>query len=237
MLITRICDTEHSPWPFSKHSASNRRPEIPRMSDRYDLPLPVQPGWQGQYSYLPQHDGGIFSRSVGDDCHATEDPRRPLLTGEGGQAGLDPRVKKEQVSSAGLRRTGDSFGSRNVKHPSSGQEGQPISAEKTGTFGRGDSSASADPFPRSLGPNHFRTVLSTHGAADPASIEYERDLKDDAVGEEGDFEGDDDEAVGGDAESTGRPQTMAERLAARRKMKRFRYCLCVNQTKMHNRMN
>lgn len=226
MLITRICDTEHSPWPFRKHSASTRRPESPRMSDRYDLPLPVQPDWQGQYSYLPQHDSDIFSRPFGDNRNAAEDPRRPQLTGEGVQAGLNPRVKKEQDSSEGLRCTGDPLGARNVKHPSP-EEGQSIFAEKTVGFGRGDSSASTDPFPRSSGPNHFRTVLSTDEALETGPGRYEQDVKDLVTGEEGDFEVDDDEPIGGDGESTGRPQTMAERLAARRKMKRFRYCLSV----------
>ncbi|POR39574.1 Homeobox-leucine zipper protein HDG11 [Tolypocladium paradoxum] len=221
MLITRICDTERSPWPFRKHSASTHRPESPRMSDRYDLPFPVQPDWQGQYSYLPQHDSDIFSRPFGDNSNAAEEFRRPQLTAEGGQAGLDPHVKKEQASPEGLRCAGDPLGPRNVKHPSPGED-ESIFAEKRGGFGRGHSSASTEPFPRSSGPNHFRTVLSIDGASEPGPSRYERDVKELMTGEEGDFEGDDDEAIGGEGESTGRPQTMAERLAARRKMKRFR---------------
>ncbi|PNY27369.1 Homeobox-leucine zipper protein HDG11 [Tolypocladium capitatum] len=221
MLTTLICDTEHSPWPFRKYSASSRRPESPRMSDRYDLPLPVQPDWQGQYSYLPQHDSDIFSRSFGDSRNAPEDPRRPHLTGEGAPPGPDPHVKKEQGSPEGLRCAADSLGPRSVRHPSPGED-QSIIADTAAGFGRGDSSASADPFPRSSGPNHFRTVLSTDETSGPGPTRYERDVKDFVTGEEADFEGDDDEAIGGEGESAGRPQTMAERLAARRKMKRFR---------------
>ena len=136
MLITRICDTEHSHWPFSKHSASNRRPESPRMSDRNDLPLPVQPDWQGQYSYLPHHDSDIFSRPTGDNRNTTNDIRRLQVTGEGGPGGLDLRVKKEQDSPAGLRCTGNAY-PRNVKHGSPVQV-QPVCFDKAGDSSRRD---------------------------------------------------------------------------------------------------
>ncbi|KJZ74158.1 hypothetical protein HIM_06389 [Hirsutella minnesotensis 3608] len=74
-------------------------------------------------------------------------------------------------------------------------------------------------------PNHSHTVLAAGPDATSDHKDHRRDDdgRDAALGEEVDFEGEDDDAcAAADGDAITRPQTVEERLAARRKMKRFR---------------
>ncbi|PHH58803.1 hypothetical protein CDD81_4369 [Ophiocordyceps australis] len=198
MLITRICDSEYSAWPYSKCSSpSSRRPESPRMSDRYEVPLPVQPEWQGQqYSYLAQqHEGDVLSRPYAESRHGPDEARRPPLSGEGEGGG---GRREHETGETGMRDDIKDFGK--AEGPS---------------FGRRDSYGF---YSRCSAPSHLRTVLSGDSGVDASQGRGEGETREAMAGlDDGDIEGDDDEAEG-----MSRPQTTEERLAARRKMKRFR---------------
>ncbi|RDA95850.1 hypothetical protein CP533_5101 [Ophiocordyceps camponoti-saundersi (nom. inval.)] len=198
MLVIRNCDRDYYPWQLPKY---NSPPESSRMSDRYDLPIPVQPDWQGHYPCPPQHGSdNRFPRPLLDEFP------RPLSTGNE-ISRRDPNYRD------GLRCSTDSVGPGNMKRASPEEE------HRTGTS---ETCPVSDCSSRSSGPNNLRLVLSagTEGSLDQRRVRFDED-KDNAMGEEGDMEGDDDDMAEGDSAS--RPQTMEERLAARRKMKRFRH--------------
>ncbi|PHH86499.1 hypothetical protein CDD83_10132 [Cordyceps sp. RAO-2017] len=219
MLITRICDPEYSPWQLHKYSSSPRRHESPRMSDRYDLPIPVQPDWQGQYQCLPPHDtDGGFPRPFGDGRHVADEPRRPHPTAEGALAALDGRLKRERAAEEGgpLRCSADSLGpgGGGLKRASPAGEERSLCPDK---MARGGSCPVGGCFPRPSGPNHLHMVLASEAeaAADPRQGRpHDEDAKD---GDDGEIEADDDDAAA-DGDAASRPQTVEERLAARRKM-------------------
>lgn len=207
MLITRICDSDHAPWPLRKNSSSARRPEPPRMSDRYELPLPVQPEWQSQYSYLPQQETSGLTGPVGGS-------RRTSLAKDNG-------VKKASEPPEGHRCTGDLLTPKSVRHSSSGED-QPSFAGKAPEFPRVPPLPTVSQPLKQTGPNNFHTVLAAEAGPAPATSHYGLDSRDSMAVEEADLDEDDDDAAGPDGDGLDRPQTAAERLAARRKMKRFR---------------
>ncbi|PHH68140.1 hypothetical protein CDD82_806 [Ophiocordyceps australis] len=218
MLITRICDSEYSAWPYSKcNSPSARRPESPRMSDRYDLPLPVQPEWQGQqYSYLAQqHEGDILSRPYAESRHGQDETRRPQLSVETTGAEGGGRREHESPETA-MRGPGDDGGIKDF----SKADGPGVYADRGGTFGRRNSYgfAAPGPYSRCSAPSHLRTVLSGDSSMDASQGRGEAEAREAMAGlDDGDIDAEDDETDG-----MARPQTTEERLAARRKMKRFR---------------
>lgn len=180
------------------------------MSDRHNLPLPVQPEWQSQYSYLAQHEPDAFPRPFADSRGGAGEPRHLPLAVQG----TGERVNK------GLESPSSLHGPGSVKKHGPGEDQAAFADRPTGP-GRGTTSPVDHHGPRRAGPNHhFRTVLSGEGGA--VTGQYDVDPRDNMT-DEGDFEGDDDEMVGAEGDSSERPpQTAAERLAARRKMKRFR---------------
>ncbi|KYK61469.1 hypothetical protein DCS_02611 [Drechmeria coniospora] len=192
------------------------------MSDRYDLPHPVQPDWQGQYSYLPQHETGIFSKTFGDNRGCTKNnSRRTYIAGQGGQSWVEDRAKTEQTCRE-PRGTDDQPILKKERSHAPEEPQHSCAEEKPAIVDRGDSLIPADPFSKQSASNHFRTVLSREEASGTRSTQNGADTKEGSMGEDGDFDGEDDEVAEGDGDVPGRPLTMAERLAARRKMKRFR---------------
>ncbi|UNI18887.1 hypothetical protein JDV02_005125 [Purpureocillium takamizusanense] len=208
MLITRICDSDHTPWPLRKNSSSARRPQSPRMSDRYELPLPVQPEWQSQYSYLPHQESSVFAGPGGD-------LRRTPLAKDNG-------VKKTSEPLEGLRCTGDLLAPKNVRHPPSSEDQPSSFVDKTPGFGPALPLPAVSQPPKQTGPNNFHTVLGPEAGPEPTTSHYGLDSRENVAVEEADMDEDDDDAAGPDGDNLDRPQTAAERLAARRKMKRFR---------------
>ncbi|RCI08168.1 hypothetical protein L249_6266 [Ophiocordyceps polyrhachis-furcata BCC 54312] len=198
MLVTRICDRDYYPWQPSKYNSTS---ESSRMSDRYDLPIPVQPDWQANYPCPPQHgNDNRFPRPLLDEFP------RPLSTGNEAQR-RDPNYRD------GLRCSTDSVGPGIMKR---------TSPEEDNKTGASETCPVSDCSSRSSGPNNSRLVPSaeTEGSLDQRRVRFDED-KDPAMGDEGDMEGDDDDM--GEGDSASRPQTVEERLAARRKMKRFRH--------------
>ncbi|OAQ77402.1 homeobox domain-containing protein [Purpureocillium lilacinum] len=177
------------------------------MSDRYELPLPVQPEWQSQYSYLPQQETSGLTGPVGDS-------RRTSLAKDNG-------VKKASEPPEGHRCTGDLLTPKSVRHSSSGED-QPSFADKGPEFPRVPPLPAVSQPLRQTGPNNFHTVLAAEAGPAPATSHYGLDSRDSMAVEEADLDEDDDDAAGPDGDGLDRPQTAAERLAARRKMKRFR---------------
>ncbi|KAF4594988.1 homeobox domain-containing protein [Ophiocordyceps camponoti-floridani] len=184
------------------------------MSDRYDLPIPVQPDWQGHYPCSSQHGGSDswFTRPFGDGRPLLDEFPRSLSTATGNSA-----IKRNLNLRDGLRRSADG----NARRTSPVEE-QLTCPDKTSGFGIADPCPVSDCSSRSSGPNDLRMVLSadTEGIQDQRRSRLDDINKDTAVGDDAEVEGDDDDVVEG--ESALRPQTTEERLAARRKMKRFR---------------
>ncbi|KAF4512880.1 hypothetical protein G6O67_000211 [Ophiocordyceps sinensis] len=223
MLITRICAPEYSPWQLHKYKPSPRRPDSPRMSDRYDVPIPLQPDWQGQYPCLAQHESDSSLPKSYADARRDSDKPRPSPSMVDVQAPQGVGVKKAQTSPTRLPCSGDSAGPGSARRLSPGKERSTCS-DKVGGLGRVNSRNGPGRSARSSGPNHLRTVLAinTEGASEQKMGRREEDGADAATGEEGEIEVDDDDDVGAGEGDASRPQTVEERLAARRKMKRFR---------------
>lgn len=132
---------------------------------------------------------------------------------------------KERDSLIGLPRSDDTW------DPDNSRRLDPEQASSTG-FGEagvlgGVVSNNRSGFcPTTSGPNHMRTVLSinTEGASERRRGRHGEDGTGADADEEGEMEEDDDvDAATGEMDSASQPQTVEERLAARRKMKRFRY--------------
>ncbi|PFH56618.1 hypothetical protein XA68_16246 [Ophiocordyceps unilateralis] len=216
MLITRICDPDYIPWQLHKDNASPRRPESLRMSDRYDLPIPVQPDWQGHYPCPPQHGSdNRFPRPFGDGRQLLDDFPRSHSTATGASS-----VKRDPNFRHSLRCSADSLGHGVAKRTSPAGD-RLTCLDKTSDSGTAEPCPVSDCASRSSGPNNLRLVLSaeTEGGHDQGRGRHEEN-KDAVMGDEGEMDGDDDDM--GEGDSASRPQTMEERLAARRKMKRFR---------------
>lgn len=224
MLITRTCPSESSPWQLHKYKSSLRRPGSPRMSDKYDLPVRLQPSWHDQYACLSRHESdGSLPKPHADSRRSSEEPRpsQPMVDD------VQARVKREQEFQEHLRCTSDALAPGSARHHSPGQE-PTTSPDKTGCLGQAGPYNGSGCFLRSSGPNHLRTLLSikAEGASEKRQARHEEDGPDAPPGEEQEMEGDD-EAAAGEGDALSRSQTVEERLATR-KMKRFRYCAAAD---------
>lgn len=225
MLATRPCNTKNSHWPFSKYDSAACKPSSGlRMSGQYDSPLPTQPEWQGQYSYLTHSESTPFSQSSGQ-THGSGEPSRPRRGVEGehsgwnvqGQRGHHPAllgspVRMRSQSADDLARISD--------RASRKEDERAVKPEK---LNLGESMFSNDTTGLPIPPNQFGGPGSSTGPGSEVShsrhglqhhLSTSKELEDHDVGDEEMLE---------EAEPSERPQTTAERVAARRKMKRFRY--------------
>lgn len=226
MLATRPCDPESSRWAFSKYDPSPRKHLASRMSSSFDTSLSAQQDWQGQYSYLPPDESAVFGQSFDHQNEATAPSRSPR-TVEPNQATIDAALKKEPVSPT---------------EESQDRAGKSPVAEKTPAFEISrsnlddgvytvkrsdqppeDAAASVDTPALSMGSTHLSSVSSVGPSCETQTTTAGFNGKSDPVKEEDDDVVDDDEMLDVEGEQPTRPMTAAERTAARRKMKRFRY--------------
>ncbi|KAI0393417.1 hypothetical protein F5Y17DRAFT_308652 [Xylariaceae sp. FL0594] len=237
MLVTRHFDTEQSPWS-TRFEATLHRSASPRMSN-YDSSLSTQPDWQGHYSFLPPVEGGIFGQSFEPvsgsanghgtatrphssstrdnpmDIHGRASPS-PLSSPTSHQRDLDPLGLRQPKAVPSAQAEPDSPGADYaVKAETILEEAPLASSDAAGVRLEGDA-----PTPPPLTEHDPRGRLSA-GCNEEMVLEKEEDeevIEDDDL-LEGDGEGD---GEGGGEDMPNRPQTAAERTAARRKMKRFR---------------
>lgn len=187
----------------------------------------TQSEWQGQYSFLPPGDNGLFQQSYdhvttsADNTDSQSQPRSVTAPSNP----LDLVVPKQEQSS--LEHRLDPLGLRQPKQPSPIPE-QPENqgeqyAQKAAESVLDESLASTETTGMSLGSNPLSSVSST-GQGPETTVNHVSSDGQNAIKEEEEDILDDEEMVEveGDGEQPPAPQTAAERTAQRRKMKRFR---------------
>ena len=229
MLVTRQCEAEQHPWS-SKLEAAFQKPTSPRMSS-YNGQLSTQPDWHGHYSFLPPGETNIFAQpfeplpAPNSDNNDASTQRRP----EGAQEdtpnsqpqqsqsrsspyvtqnrSLDPLGLRQPKAESPVREPSDN---RDTTYAIKSESAQDDSLTSRGTPALTHGSSLVEPA-SSVGPG--QEIATSQSGNEESLIEKEDE---DEVME-------DDEIVEAEGEVPGQPQTAAERTAARRKMKRFRY--------------
>lgn len=201
MFATQLCDPIAHKWPLEKYSPSFPEQIRPRMADPYGIGSSAKPLWPEEGVYLPR--GG------------TSHPQQLFPTSQ------DSASEKEHHDSLAENHEnasqGHSFGEyQNYDQGPSRFRGRtPPSAPNIMTENPGyRGMQSSDQFWRSRmdagGMTHYGASTTGPPATGPMGMAH-------GEGEEYSDEGD-----VGEGESEGMQQTAAERLASRRKMKRFR---------------
>ena len=210
MLVTRQPDSEHSHWS-SKYGTVYT---TPRMAN-FASPLTTQPGWQGHYSLLPPGETNIFAPPLEQTSHATNSSsdasaeRRPASADNIG--GAEQSRTSPMVPAMNHSRSMDPLGLRAPKVESPIQEQSEPRGEP---YGVKSESVLEGPLPSIMASPSLESdaVDNRNGNED---LTPGKDEDDDVLDEEDDMmEGED---------GASHPQTAAERTAARRKMKRFRF--------------
>lgn len=226
MLVSRQNATEQNPWSISKFETTfHKSADSLRMSN-FD---PVtQSDWQGQYSFLPPGDAGLFPQPyehVANSTDTTDSQAQPRSVAAPSNP-LDLVVPKQEPSSLEHHRL-DPLGLRQPKQPSPIPE-QPENqgeqyAQKAAESVLDESLVSTEATGMSLGSNPLISVSST-GQGPEATVNHTTNDEQNPIKEEDDDVLDDEEMMEGDGDGDQPPvpQTAAERTAQRRKMKRFR---------------
>lgn len=228
MLVSRQHEPEQNHWSMSKYETIYQKPaSSPRMSHHYDAPLSTQPDWQGQqYSFLPQSENPIYAQSYGHgqaangNVGAQAEPR--TAADASGVMDIDNKSETNSLSpSLSQRRSADPLGLRAHRQPSpipeqSQSQGE-LYAQKAaesaneGSVASSDTAAMSNPVSSVSSAGESSGLAPTQARSDDQICKQEED--DDVI---------DDDDMDGDMDVT-QEMTPAERTAARRKMKRFRY--------------
>lgn len=232
MLVSRQHDSEQNPWSKSKYETPLHKPtSSPRMSHHYDTPLSTQSDWQGQqYSYLPPGDNPIYSQSYehGQAHHGETGSQAQPRSAANASGAMDIDSKSDRNTLSPplrQRRSEDPSGLPTQRRLSSTAE-LPLTPRETyaqqateSTNGR--SATPADTSAISTGSNPGSSVSSAEQSSDLPGQAH----GDDPVKQEDDEDELDDDEMDGEGDGITAEMTPAERTAARRKMKRFRYDL------------
>lgn len=217
MLATRLQDTGIH-WRFKKTDATYRRPASPRMSDTYATSLSTQPEWPSHYTY-PQHGETVtFSHSFE---RKNDLPNLRVSSSAGDRSNsLDVQVKEEDDSPLNQHQSRDRGKSPQNKAQSTGlihRQGHHSVFDITRASGsfHAEPPATTNAAGESLEPDQRCSSQGVELSSPEESFLGTKDEDDDVM--------DDDDLFDGDGDQLHRPQTAAERTAARRKMKRFRY--------------
>ncbi|KAL7974756.1 hypothetical protein HDV63DRAFT_123907 [Trichoderma sp. SZMC 28014] len=226
MLVTRPSDSEHSHWSFGKYfPPSGKVPTSSRMSDPYDASTSAQPDWQGQYPYVPQPTGSVYTQPSGSN-HASSGVFQPQPVVENGNLQLEAQTDRQPALPSDSRHHIYRLGAEDNTYPSRATESSERKDEARGL------KAASLLLDESLAPGRDATRLpapSNHissaravpkGLGNPSntfgpddqSMAVPNDDAEDALLDEDMAEEETDSLL----------QTTAERVAARRKMKRFR---------------
>lgn len=229
MLVSRQHDSEQNHWSVSKYETLYHKPaSSPRMSHHYDTPLSTQSDWQGQqYSFLPSGDNHIYSQSYdhGQAPNGSVGSQAQPRSAADASAVMDIDSKSESNSlspSLSHRRSDDPLGLRAHRQPSpipeqSENQGE-MYAQKAAESTTEGSTASANTAATSI------AVSSVSSASQSSELPPVQARSEDPVcKQEEDEDVLDDDDMDGDVEGITPEMTPAERTAARRKMKRFRY--------------
>lgn len=212
MFATSICETTAHKWPLETSSPSYSKLPRPRMSDPYGIGLPTKPAWPEEGMYLqstdtshPQHLFPTTQDSLSDKGHSDGAVANQGAVSQNHSVGDFHNSSHAYDQSSARFRTRTSPSAPSIMTESAGYR----------------STTAPDPFWRSrldtrAGPGILgqHGVSSTTGPAVPPSTGHGGPVEAEEYSDDGD---------GGEGESDGIQQTAAERLASRRKMKRFRF--------------
>lgn len=214
MLATRYRDTGRDHWTRSKYESSADKIPQQRMSDSYATSFVTQSEWQGHFGYPQPHGSGTlppslerthdpsdlgYQRSAMEEERAkreaqvTEDEPPPPYADAFQATGVDNRTSARRISEG---------------HASIDIASEPPKA----SVHLDDRKSPLDTSNRVGESAEQRSDQCGTSASEDQSLMI-KDEEDDGIYEE-------EEGGGG---HINRPQTAAERSAARRKMKRFRY--------------
>ncbi|KAL9471399.1 hypothetical protein ACSS6W_009340 [Trichoderma asperelloides] len=225
MLVTRPSDSEHSHWSFGKYfPPSGKVPTSPRMSDQYDASLPTQPDWQGQYPYLPQPTGSVYAQPS-ESNHASSGIIQPQPVVENENLRLEAHTDRQPALRPDSRHNIYRVGAEDTTYTSRAAESErkdEVRGMKTASLLLDEALTPGRDATRPPAPlSHINTATAmskslgnppnTFGP-DDQSMAVPKDDIDDALIDEDMAEEEADSLL----------QTTAERVAARRKMKRFR---------------
>lgn len=221
MLVTRLCETrDPSPWSFTYHNRPPSRSSSPRMSDKQFPPAPVEPDWQGQYAHVPQIDSEAYPQRSSVDARNH---------GQNSKARLATDVGHHAVQSRGLKASNFNQGAvSSISH--SPQRSPSITSNSSSVVKSANythcSNPSSEPFPFSK-PSDSSNAYYYRPQGDQISViepsQSDREDKEQSLDQEAGYDVEDqDDGDGTEDRVHSRHQTVAERLAARRKMKRFR---------------
>lgn len=216
MLAARPYDTERNHWFLSKHDPSSQKPSSPRMSNHCATSLATQSEWKGHYAYPNQTDVVTFN-------HPFERSHEGPGLRHGSSSASNDRNNAVGLVVEQSRPLWDQQHGRSIseilqtEHSQEGSDRHPqqltsvdILKEKTagGTSNESLGSSSDLPEPRKL--------------SDSVSELPVQDGRITMLKEDEDEGMDEDEIEEGDGDHCPQGATLAERAAARRKMKRFR---------------
>lgn len=221
MLITRLCDTSyHSHWVFNNHNWPPLLSSTSRMSDKQILPLPVEPDRPEHYSYSSSAENKTSLATFTD-------------TRGYGQAALTPDQYRHALQSRSfIDRDSHQHATPKTMHCSPHDNNDsPSTLDASCTIAKGQTQA------RGLSPKagQFRFLrlsesssiylTSPSGKASSAGLSAcgKDDKNQRSMSHEADDEIEDEDGGDSEGEVQSRGQSVAERLAARQKMKRFRY--------------
>lgn len=215
MLVSRQHDSEQNPWSKSKYETTihNKSTSIPRMSHHYDASLSTQQSnWQGQqYSYLPPGDSSVYSQSAYE--HGQQAPHGDAGTQAQPRSAADSSGSMDTDSKSDRNTLSPPLRHRRSEDPSTQRQLSPNQGAMYAQKAADEGSVT------SAGSNPVSSVSSAGQVSDMQS----HIQGDDQVKQEDDDEELDDEDLDGEGDGITAEMTPAERTAARRKMKRFRY--------------
>jgi hypothetical protein len=195
------------------------------MSDPYDASSSAQPDWQGQYPYLPQPTGSVYAQSS-ESNHASSGVFQPQPVVENGNLRLETQTDRQPALPSDSRHNIYRVGAEGATYPPRAAEPlerkDEVRGMKTASLLLDESLTPGRDATRLPAPsNHINAATAiakslgnpsnTFGSDDQSLAAPNDDAEDVLL--------DDDMA---EEETDSLLQTTAERVAARRKMKRFR---------------
>ncbi|KKP06527.1 homeobox domain-containing protein [Trichoderma harzianum] len=225
MLATRSCDPEHSHWSLGKYfPAPGKASTSPRMSDQYDSSLQTQPDWQGQYPYLSQPAGSAYSQPS-ESNHANSGVVQPQSMAQSENLRLEAHADRQSTLTPSLHHNTYRGAAEDHGHPSrlaeSSERKEESRSMSTTSRLLDEPVPTARAITRDSAPSGYVNSTSTmaKGLGNPSDRFGPDDQRVVVPKDEEDALLDEDMP---EDEADSLLQTAAERVAARRKMKRFR---------------
>lgn len=227
MLVSRQRDSEQNQWSSKYDTPLYHKPSAssPRMSHHYDAPLSTQPDWQGQqYSFLPTGHNSLYptqSYENGGQHPPNENVGSPAepRSATGANGSIMDVDSKQEPSALRQPHNGAGHTQPSPMAEQAENDGDVYARKAAGSVNEG-----------SVGSAENRGVVSNPVSSASSDTPISQSRTDDQVCKQEDEEDlIDDDDMDGDGEGSTHEMTAAERTAARRKMKRFRYGYCISE--------